>query len=105
MIEIYAIYKFCKLFGQMLRAKHRNPILFQVLFVLLWFLGEFSGAIVFILFFSSQSSSPGAAYLGALVGAAGATALMYSIIKQIPTKSPDRQFISPPPLPVGSDQK
>ena len=82
MIEIYAIYKFCKLIGQRLRAKGRNPLLFQFLLVILWFVFEIIGAQVGIVLLRSGAG----VYFCALLGALAAVVLLTAIINQIPSR-------------------
>lgn len=46
MLEIVLVIALCKVLGNLLRAKGRKPIWFQVMLVLGWILGEFAGAFV-----------------------------------------------------------
>jgi len=68
MIEIFAIYKLCVLFGRQLRAKGREPVWYQVLFVFLWFFFEFAGGFFGAIFFGRPDSTPGVFYLFGLLG-------------------------------------
>ena len=73
MIEIFAIYKFCQLLGRKLRAKNRNPIGYQILLVVLWFLSEFMAAfITAILISPTDNLAP--AYLAGFAGQSSAPA-------------------------------
>jgi len=78
MIELFAIYKFCKLFGRQVRAKGRDPFLIQLLFIVLWFVGEFMGA---VFGFAISGGATGGTYLCALLGAGGAAALVFQIVR------------------------
>ena len=45
MIELYAIYRFCRLIGRWLRAKGIPPLGYQVIFIAFWFFCEFMGGV------------------------------------------------------------
>lgn len=70
MLEILAIYFFCKNVGNTVRDKGRKPIGYQLLTVGMWFGGEVFGAIIGVLLFGlhSRSIDP-VVYLSAIIGA------------------------------------
>ena len=76
MLEILLLVYLGKRLGAMLRAKGRSAGWMQALLVVCWFGGEIAGAITMILLFGV---SDGAAYLGALFGAACGAAVVFII--------------------------
>jgi len=92
MIEIYAIYKFCKLIGKRLRARGYNPFGYQVLLVVFWFLFEMAGAVaglfltVLLGLGNGEAISP-LAYLFALLGAASGAAIVIVIVNSRPNRN------------------
>ena len=96
MIEVYALYKFCKLLGYRLRAKGRDPIRFQWLLVVLWLAFEFIGGIAGALLFQGAMAGT---YLCALTGAAGAVAILLPRVNHLPAKP------EPPPEAASVENK
>lgn len=86
MIEIFGIYLFCKRLGQRLRNRGVSPVRWQLLLILFWFVGEFSGSIIGALFAiagGNRDSYMGAAYLGALLGALAGAGMAYQMADRI----------------------
>ena len=102
MLEIFAIYQFCKKLGIKLRAKGRNPLGFQILLVVCWFGGELIGGFTAAVICAiadgrvNEGINP-LAYLGALVGAVGGASIVYLIAHSL---SPKGQYAQINAFPV-----
>ena len=80
MLEILLLIYLCRELGKILRAKGRSAGWFQFLLVILWFGGEFFGAVAAVII--GFEDGP-AIYLGALLGAAGGAVLGFVIAKSV----------------------
>ena len=85
-MEILLLIYLCRRLGAILRAKGRSPGWYQFLMVLLWFGGEIFGAVVTVAVLRMDG---GPAYLGALVGAAGAAVLAFVIANSLAPTTPE----------------
>ncbi|MCG8653917.1 MAG: hypothetical protein MI861_29025 [Pirellulales bacterium] len=86
----------------MLRAKGRKPLLLQVMLVVLWIVGEFTGAVVAAAIHIMQNG-PNAPmglgiYLFAIVGAAMGAAFTFLVAALLPA-----QNVAPQPAPMVED--
>ncbi len=105
MIEIYAIYRFCKLLGKWLRAKGYQPLGYQLALILLWFVMEFSSAALYFILFRRPEGTPVPAYLFALGGAGAAVAILLALAKELPDKRLSGQSEAPvDPVELERDQ-
>jgi len=74
MLEVFLIIFLSKKIGLMLEQKGRKKVPYIILFVLLWIVGEFAGAIVGTI---SQGAGRPIVYLYALIGAGVGTAISF----------------------------
>jgi hypothetical protein len=77
MLEIFAIIGCCKILGAKVRKLGRKAVGYQLMFVLLWFGGEFLGA---FLAAASGAREMVAVYVGGLIGAAAGAGLGFLIV-------------------------
>jgi hypothetical protein len=88
MLEIIAIYLFCKNVGNIIRNKGRKPIGYQLMTVAFWFGGEILGAIAGMIFFGFEEESINPlVYVAALVGALIGGIVAMVIAKQLPNQN------------------
>lgn len=97
MIEIIALYYFAKNIGQIVEAKGHRGTWYKVLAVVMWFGGEFVGAIVGAILFG-QEGGQCAAYLFALLGAAMSAGTVYLIAKNLQPATKEYNFDDITPL-------
>lgn len=94
MCEIFLMYFACKSLGDMLRAKRRDPILFQIFLIVCWVGGELTGAVVGLVVAGggapgrqpSQEATVGA-MLGALCGAGVGVTTVFVIAANLRARS------------------
>ena len=89
MLEIILVFMLCKSIGNVLRNKGRNPVLFQVLLVLMWIGGEIAGFIVGAIVYAMQHGGPPdgfelSSYVFAIVGAACGAGFTFLVAHLIP---------------------
>ncbi|MEZ6102851.1 MAG: hypothetical protein R3E01_28240 [Pirellulaceae bacterium] len=107
MLEIIFIWMLCKSMGKLLRRKGRNPLFFQIMVVLAWFMGEFGGAIVAAVVIAIQNGGVEgeigvAHYLSAIAAALAAVGVVFLIARLLPSAYPEfaqgagDEFIRPP---------
>ena len=75
MLEIFLLVYLCKKIRATLEAKGRSAGWFQFLLVVLWFGGEFGGAVVGIMLDGSGGAAYFCALIGAVVGACAGVAI------------------------------
>jgi hypothetical protein len=84
MLEIIAIVACCKSLGEKVRKRGRSAIGYQLLFVVLWIGGEFTGA-----FLAAAAGARGmSVYLGAILGAATGAAIGFLIVANLSSLTP-----------------
>ena len=82
MIEIFAIYLFCKKIGKVARARGRLAMGYQLLLILLWLVFEFVGLFVGAIFFGlTERGIDPLAYIVGIVGAFCGAILALNIAK------------------------
>ena len=94
-IEIFALYRMCRYLGRMLRSKGRNPLGWQFLLVMLWFLFEFIGGFVAevlcVVFEGPREGVYPVAYLGAIGAAICGAAVVFLMARSLS----DRRQMAP----------
>ena len=80
MLEVLLLIYLSRRLGEIVRAKGRSAGWYQFLLVVLWFGGEIFGAVVTVTVFRADGL---AAYLGAIVGAAGGAVLGFVIANSV----------------------
>ena len=105
MLEIAILIVMCKRIGAIVRAKGHSAVGYQVLLVVLWFVGEigggFMGGIVAAILTQQGDLPMALAYLFALIGAVVGAVIALMVAKNLSSVSPDedyRKFSPPPPL-------
>jgi hypothetical protein len=88
MLEYYFLSRLCGSLGDMLRAKGRNPIGYQVLLVVLWIGGEITGLVVGLIIGFAVLDDEDLAWLfavgGVIAGAACAGGFVFLLAKSVP---------------------
>jgi hypothetical protein len=105
MLEIIAVIGCCKIIGEKVRKRGRTAIGYQLMFVLLWFGGEFSGA---FLAAASGARETIAVYVGGLMGAATGAGIGFLIVSMlsdisIPINYSSQRFGYAPNLPPSDE--
>jgi len=83
MLEIIALWTLAKRVGQIVEEKGRKSGWYKVLTVVLWFGGEFMGAIIGSLIVGIDESTQCLVYIFALIGAAIGAGIAYWIAKNV----------------------
>lgn len=89
MLEIFFVIGLCKALGNLLRAKGRKPFWMQVLLVVTWIVGEFSGGflagVLHVLRNGEDAPMGISVYLFAILGAALAAGFTFLIAYMLPS--------------------
>src|SRR5262245_43327778 len=95
MLEIIALYFFCKKMGALLRSKGwSKPVWMQILLVLVWFACEFLASLVFALIVAVTKGPAAAeqigltAYLIAVPAAVIGVGVLFLIANMLPNREP-----------------
>ncbi len=84
MLEIILIIWLSKKIGTIAVKKGHKPGGYKAVFVILWIIGEISGAIIVAIITNDDGLM---LYLGALLGAAGAAMISFTIVNGLSDKS------------------
>lgn len=91
MLEILIVIGLCRTMGRILRAKGRKPLMMQVMLVVMWIVGEFTGGfiagIVHVMRHGQNVEMGFGVYLFAMVGAAIAAGITFMVAHLLPSQT------------------
>ncbi|MGI9472439.1 MAG: hypothetical protein ACR2NZ_12940 [Rubripirellula sp.] len=102
MLEILIVIGLCRSMGKMLRAKGRKPLLMQIMLVVMWIVGEFTGGfiagIVHVLRHGENVEMGFGVYVFAIVGAVIGAGITFLIAHLLPSQDEPQMVTAQDPF-------